>query len=306
VCVPHSAELVAAENDYHSRGGVIAVKLCDDPWYHLVRDAVREEVAARLGVPGRDLEVEFYPTKGFFVLLPSSSFRDQVLAESAGLSVGQAKLQFLPWTRMAGAVKSKLSFKVRLCIEGIPLHARWANIIRKLLPQDSLFECIDRNSHSDNEANCCCVTVWSRDPNNILKEAALHLEELQDRPTAAWHSADPASTDGRRQRAGPVKMLRFETIIHVDQIVDFRPPTTSSAEWPVRHSFRWRLGYRDDWSRPPLRRTVQGRRGPGKRDRSPSVGGGAEGAGGRASNPSQFDAGGRNARRLGPSTNGPR
>jgi hypothetical protein len=64
VCVPHSAELVAAENDYHSRGGVIAVKLCDDPWYHLVRDAVREEVAARLGVPGRDLEWNSTRPKG--------------------------------------------------------------------------------------------------------------------------------------------------------------------------------------------------------------------------------------------------
>jgi hypothetical protein len=35
-----------------------------------------------------------------------------------------------------------------------------------------------------------------------------------------------------------------------DQIYDFRPSTVTSPDWPVRHSFWWWLGYRDDWMRP--------------------------------------------------------
>jgi hypothetical protein len=32
--------------------------------------------------------------------------------------------------------------------------------------------------------------VWSRNPDNIPKEVALCLEELQDRPLVPWHFAE--------------------------------------------------------------------------------------------------------------------
>jgi hypothetical protein len=105
---------------------------------------------------------------------------------------------------------------------------------------------------------------------------SLWLEELRDRPSEAWHFAD--LSDGRRPRAGPVQLLSYEAVIHIDQIVDFRPSATSSSKWPARHSFTWRLGFRDDWTRPPPRRSIHERFGCHKRDRSPSGEGGADGA----------------------------
>jgi hypothetical protein len=87
--------------------------------------------------------------------------------------------------------------------------------------------------------------------------------------------ADPAEADGRRPRAGPVNVLSYEVLLHVDQITDYRPPTTASADWPECRTFHWRLGVRDDWRRSPPRRSIQGRLGPSKRDRSPPGDGGA-------------------------------
>jgi hypothetical protein len=94
-----------------------------------------------------------------------------------------------------------MPFKVRICIEGIPRHARQPSTICNLLPQDALFEGMDSSHRSDNEANCCCVMVWSRNPDNILKEGGLRLEELSDRPTAAWHFCQPGGGD--RAPSGP-------------------------------------------------------------------------------------------------------
>jgi hypothetical protein len=115
--------MVAPENDYHARG-IIAVVLCDDPWFHVTREAVQEAFGRWLGVPNHDVAVDFYPDKGFLVLLPTSGIRDRALSSNAGLGVGQAKLHLRPWTRLAGAESSTLPFRVRLCIEGIPQHAR--------------------------------------------------------------------------------------------------------------------------------------------------------------------------------------
>jgi hypothetical protein len=77
-----------------------------------------------------------------------------------------------------------------------------------------------------------------------------------------------------------VQTLSYETIIHIDQI--YRPPTAASEDWPERHCFKWQLGFRDDWLRPPPQKSVQDRLGPHKRDCSPPSDGGVDGRGNRA------------------------
>jgi hypothetical protein len=99
-----------------------------------------------------------------------------------------------------------------------------------LLPLDTLIESIDHNPHNDNDARCCCLTVWSRNPNNLAKEGTLLLEEIASRPHAAWHFVDLASVDNRRPHTGPVNILTYYTIIHVDQITDYRPPSANSVD----------------------------------------------------------------------------
>jgi hypothetical protein len=58
------------------------------------------------------------PPKGFLLLLSTPTLRDR------GLSIDRVMLQLIPWTCMAGAEAAKLSFKVRIFIEGILHHAR--------------------------------------------------------------------------------------------------------------------------------------------------------------------------------------
>jgi hypothetical protein len=255
---------------YHSCG-LIAVAICEDPWYRITRDAAQEAVGRRLEIPQGDVVVDFFPPQGFLLLLPEPGLRDRALSSNGGLAVGRAKLQLLPWMRKAGAEAAKLPFRVRLCIEGLPPHARREEIVRKLLPQATLFEGFDRRHRSDGEASCCCIIVWARDPDEFAKEGTLRLEELPDRPRATWHFADSDFTLRRRPRAGPVRVLCYTVILHVDHITDFRPTATASAEWPERHSFRWRLGFRDDWRLVSPRPAVHDRLGPRKRYRSPTA-----------------------------------
>jgi hypothetical protein len=55
-------------------------------------------------------EVDFYPPGGFLLLLPTSSLRDRALSCNVGFSVGRAKLQLIPLSRMAGVEVAKLQF----------------------------------------------------------------------------------------------------------------------------------------------------------------------------------------------------
>jgi hypothetical protein len=92
---------------------------------------------------------------------------------------------------MAGADISKLQFKVRLCIEGIPPHVRQVPAFQQLLPQHALLEGIDRRHRNDNDANYYYIILWTKNPNDIAKEGTLRLEEPHDHPPMPWHFADP-------------------------------------------------------------------------------------------------------------------
>jgi hypothetical protein len=112
-CITYTLAMVEAENVCHSRG-LIAVSLCDDPWFRVTRDTVQEALGKWLGIPRRDIEVDFFPPKGFLLLLPSLDLRDWALSCNDDVSIGRAKLQLLPWARLVGTEATKLSFKVRL------------------------------------------------------------------------------------------------------------------------------------------------------------------------------------------------
>jgi hypothetical protein len=107
--------MLATKNDYHCRG-IIAITVSDDPWLHLTRCAVQEATENWLGIPCHDVTINFYPWGGFLLLLPSPAIRDKVLAANAGLTIDKAKLQQLPWTRLAGTEATKLHFKICLFI----------------------------------------------------------------------------------------------------------------------------------------------------------------------------------------------
>jgi hypothetical protein len=58
--------MVATENDYHSRG-LITISVCNDPWFRVTREAVQETVGRWLDLPRRDVDIDFYPPKGYLL-----------------------------------------------------------------------------------------------------------------------------------------------------------------------------------------------------------------------------------------------
>ncbi|KAG2535828.1 hypothetical protein PVAP13_9NG134473 [Panicum virgatum] len=94
-----------------------------------------------------------------------------------------------------------------------------------------------------------------------------------------------------RRIPSPAKLVDFEVLLHVDQVLDLTTPPSSPSwqsferetsgisddsldvEWPVKHKFVWRLGVSDRRRSPPRRVSVHERLGDRRRDRSPPGGG---------------------------------
>lgn len=246
--------MVAAEERY-SRCAAVGVYVSDSGYTSASTDAVRAAIEEQLLIPGSDTEVSLFPPAGFLVLFSDSCFRDHAMDCHNGIDLGGPRLFFRPWTRMVNASAASLMFKMRVCIEGVPPHARQPETLRSLFHPDTLIECIDAPL-SDQEMACCCVKLWTSNPHGFALEGALRLEE--------------SLQHGQRRRSwdGPANLLGFEVMLHLD----YSPPTTPDAAWPKRANFDWSLGIRDDHCAPTLLRSVRDRLGPSGRDRSPTLG----------------------------------
>jgi hypothetical protein len=56
-CVAYTPAMVATENEYHARG-LIAISICEDPWFRVTRDAVQDVVGRWLEIPRCDVGVD--------------------------------------------------------------------------------------------------------------------------------------------------------------------------------------------------------------------------------------------------------
>ncbi|KAG2586658.1 hypothetical protein PVAP13_5NG060405, partial [Panicum virgatum] len=265
--------------------GLLAVQM--DARVPLDSEMVRRDALQQLRIPEHSLTVSKLREATFLLWFDRSELRNATLRRGP-LMAGRTRLHIMPWSRQFGASDSKLMYRVRVCIEGVPAHATQEKIVAKLLPPFVFIEKFDYELVTENEKACMCLWVWAVDPDAIAKEGLLKLEE-------------PVEFRGGNMelpvvRAEVAQMLDYPVLIHLDRIVDYCTPPHSPSwrsfesatsgipddsvdvEWPVNHKLYWQLGIKDG-QLGTRRILVHERLGERRRDRSPPGGGG----GGRGS-----------------------
>jgi hypothetical protein len=85
--------------------------------------AVLRDAPRQLGVPERELEVEGLSAATFLLRFGSPDLRNTALRARV-IQVGNCWLNIMPWSRRIGASIGKLKYRARVCLEGVPRHAR--------------------------------------------------------------------------------------------------------------------------------------------------------------------------------------
>ncbi|KAG2593804.1 hypothetical protein PVAP13_5NG012638 [Panicum virgatum] len=289
-CAGRTAAIREAERDLELHS-LIGVQL--DARQQLTCGQVHQDLVRQLRIPGYALGVTMLKSATFILRFGQPAQRNAVLGRGP-FAVGRTRMHIMPWTRQFGAAATcKLNYRVRVCIEGIPGHAADVEIISKLFSATTIVNCIDQEKRKAEEEACVCVWITTRDPDSVAIEGTLQLEEPVEFTNDQYH--DFCTSLGNMElpevHPGPAKLLNYEVLLHVDQVLDFSPLPDSPSwrsyesdtsgipdgsledEWPVRHNFSWRLGV-PDRGRSPRRATVHERLGGFRRDRSPDRGAG--------------------------------
>ncbi|CAL4930553.1 unnamed protein product [Urochloa decumbens] len=276
-----------------------------DASMRLDAERVKAEAVRQLRVPTYELGVSRLSAASFLL-----HFDGELQCSNArrlgALRVGPVRLQLLPWKRQVGARAelSKFFYHVRVCIEGVPVHARHPETVASLFPKPSFVDDLDCDREKPEEEECYCLWIWTSVPAEIATAGTLQIEEPVVLPQQGYaESVMELGMPMGALRIESAKTLDYDVLIHVDRILDYSPPSPQpqhspdsersdegvEAQWPVSYPFPWRLGVQDG---PAQGRAAQGRvsvhdrLGDRGRDRSPPRGGGSSGLGLRQVPPS--------------------
>ncbi|CAN6241913.1 unnamed protein product [Urochloa humidicola] len=241
---------------------------------------IRAEAAHQLQVPVGDLGVSRVSPACFLLRFDGQHQRNSAY-RLGKLTIGHVRLQLLPWKRQVGARAElfKFFYHVRLCIEGVPVHARQLEVVASLLPRQSFVDDLVCDLEKAEEEECYRLWIWTSDPAAIATTGTLHIQEPFPPPAEMY--ADSMEEPGMPTFRSPRRSY--------DSPISGIPDEELEESWPGSHPFPWSLGVPDGVSRQspaPRRISVHDRLGGRGRDRSPPRGGGSSGLGLRQVPPS--------------------
>ncbi|CAN6374364.1 unnamed protein product [Urochloa humidicola] len=219
--------LVAVQRDAH------VPLTCAD----VLRDAPRQ-----LRIPQYELGVEGLSKATFLLRFASPAARNAALAIRS-FAVANSELNIMPWSRRIGARVGKLRYRARVCLEGVPRHARNAAAIAQLFSNPSFVDEVNCPVEKEEARFCFNVWVWTDAPTDLACKVLIHLDRVLD-------YTPPSASQGRSS---------FECDI------------SGIPDYPEKFDFDWFLGV-PDGDRPITRPPVRARLG-GTGDRSPPRGG---------------------------------
>lgn len=166
-----------------------------------------------------------YFPENFLVVFNNRSIKDRFLHEGS-IRTHHFLLIVRPWSRLALAVSHPLRFRVKLSLEGLPLHAWSLMSVSAILSPSCWVEAFDELSASCADLSAFRLVAWSLNPNMIPKEKSVVIVEPDLLPDGIVldHRKQVFTTPfGARECQ---EALRYNVIIHVHDVKDF----SSSAE----------------------------------------------------------------------------
>ncbi|CAO2034473.1 unnamed protein product [Urochloa humidicola] len=100
---------------------------------------VLRDAPQQLGIPEHEMVVEGLSKAVFLLRFRSLQVRNAAMATHA-VQVGCCYLNIMKWSRRIGASVGRLRYRARICLEGVPRHARNAVSVAQLFSTPSFID----------------------------------------------------------------------------------------------------------------------------------------------------------------------
>lgn len=208
---------------------------------------VRRAFCSRFGMREEDITVVQHYPEDFFITFEHQHHRDAAVARR-DFTYGNIDIRVRPWQLPVHGDRINFDYHVRLCLEGIPLHAWNEGIAKRAVAKSCVLDYVESQSLRKEDTRTLNLWAWTRNPSDIPKVTWLTIVGRN----ISIHNVPPAGQSG----------LTFRVIVHLD-LVEGSPGNEGQGS---TRAFDWRLGVVDGESAPRDRHDPPPRRNDHHRD----------------------------------------
>lgn len=145
-----------------------------------------DDIRTAYRIHRNDIQVTKFHPEDFFITFANHSDHEAVLQQPRLVTRSGREYFFRPWDERRNAEAVDIHFRVRLCIEGIPMHGRTEEAVAKLIGPRCSVHYVEEYSRRHNNNSTFDVWIWISDPSSIPKAS---------RFTITRHDAESAPVD---------------------------------------------------------------------------------------------------------------
>ena len=190
-------------------------------------EVIKKAICHRFGVRPEDVTVVKHFPEDYYCDFKHRHQRDEAAGQGR-FSYGSLDIHTRPWQLVTHGDICDLKYHVRLCLEGIPLHAWNESIAKRAVARACDLLYVEQASANCEDTRALCLWAWTHNPSDIPKVTWLTLSCRK----AEFHNGPPA-----RGRRG----LTFRVLVHLDLVED--PPGRTGHNPP--REYTWRYGVID-------------------------------------------------------------
>nr|AAO60002.1 hypothetical protein [Oryza sativa Japonica Group] len=175
-----------------------------------------DDVRTAFRIRRSDIQVMKFHPEDFFLTLTNHSDREAILQEPRLMLRNGRVYRFRPWDERRGAECVDVRFRVRVYVEGIPMHARTDATAAKIIGKKSSIHYIEEYSRRRNYNRTFDYWVWSSDPSSIPRATRLTITSADeeglpvDTPFPELEAVHPAPSDTKK--VSPILFLFILTL----------------------------------------------------------------------------------------------
>lgn len=192
-------------------------------------DVVERAFCSQFAVRPEDITTSRHFPEDFFITFAHRHHRDAAV-ERRDFPYGNLDFRIRQWQLPTHGDNTDLKYHVRLCLEGIPLHAWNESIAKRVVASSCDLHYVEEQSLRREDTRA--LNLWALTANTSFIPKVTWLS-LTDRMVEVHHGMEPPA--GRRG-------LSFRVIVHLDLIEE---PSTRDGRIPPPRDCKWRYGVVD-------------------------------------------------------------
>lgn len=137
---------------------------------------VKKAICSKLGVLPEDVTVVKHHPEDFYIDFTHRHHRDEAVNREM-LPHGNLEIHIRPWRLLTHGDFCSLQYHVKLCLEGIPLHAWNENIAKRAIARACDLDYVKETSLDKKDTRALSLWAWTCNPSAIPKVTWLTLSE---------------------------------------------------------------------------------------------------------------------------------